>query len=133
MKISIFYSPPSKAFAGRLTVGLPSKKWCNPYLYEHQSVVALSADCSSEIESMASSHDRHISQSSAFRSREHCANVGAGGTSPPTPRTAWKLEGGRRERKRKKREMKRKGGLEEEEGRLVRSIHLLLPCGKESR
>ena len=118
MKISIFYSPPSKAFAGRLTVGLPSKKWCNPYLYEHQSVAALSADCSSKIESMASSHDRHISQSSAFRSREHCASVGAGGTSPPTPITTWKLEGGRRERNRKKKDEKGKvEGLEEEEGR----------------
>jgi len=42
---------------------------------------------------------------------------GLGASSPlPYPKTPWILEGGRRERQRKMREMKRKRGLEEGEG-----------------
>ena len=46
------------------------------------------------------------------------AHPGLGDSSPPTPITPWKLEGGRRERNREKKDEKEKvEGLEEEEGR----------------
>ena len=44
--------------------------------------------------------------------------MGARGLKTPAPRIPWKLEGGRREMKREKKEMMRKmKDLEEEEGR----------------